>query len=173
MKGKKLRLYVLKFDQPPFGDASTHWALFLPDETVGKNKDGIPISGTLFHAHINCSGACAFKEAQYRQFSGFKLSVSPSLRSALGLDCPGVTTDHLDKACQKVSAKGTFNLVTRNCQEWVKEVLAELVIQELIPKSVFKQMQRGGFKTLKEHGKESSSSSVGSMWSGGMLRVGA
>ena len=171
MKAKKLPLYILKFDQPPFGDASTHWALFVPDETAGKNRDGIPISGALFHAQSG--GICTFKEPQYRQIPNFPLSSSPSLRSALELDRLGVTIEHLDKACQKVSGEGTFNLVTRNCQEWVKEVLGVLVIQKMIPKAVFTQMKRGGFKSLKEHGKESSSSSIGSLRGGGMLQVGA
>src|SRR5437667_9976797 len=135
MGGKKLHLYVLKFDQTPFGDATTHWALFLHDPTFVNyrdgmpyafDQDGIPICGTLFHLRKSSGGITSFGELQYRQYPKFQVSGQPLLRSTLKLKCDGVTNEHLDQACQRISNAISYNLFTENCQEWVKKVLEDL-----------------------------------------------
>jgi hypothetical protein len=156
-------IYLVKFAQPPFRDASTHWAIFLPNESAGNDKDDIPKCGHLFHVSKDGNGCCIclLQGTHYKQNEDFALSGRHSLRSTLKLDCVGaITVDYVDKVCQKVCKGRGFNFINKNCQEWVKDVLRELVKSEKLPKEVFRKMKRHGFKTLTEHGMESSSSSV-------------
>src|SRR5271169_2067444 len=87
-------LYIVKFAQPPFRDASTHWAIFLADESAGFDEDEIPYRGHLFHASKDCAacGISAIRGAKYLKFENFELSGHPKLRSTLSLDClDGIT----------------------------------------------------------------------------------
>src|SRR5437762_10246898 len=76
------RIHLLKFRQGPFGDISTHWAIFLPYESAGKDIDGIPKRGHLFHVakdDTGCSICLLQGVTHYFQNENFDLSGRPNL----------------------------------------------------------------------------------------------
>jgi hypothetical protein len=156
------QIHLVKFKNrfcPPVTD---HWCIFLQDETAGNNAHGIPISGTLFHAAKNCSGGnglCCINNTVYMK-GEVLLSESESLRSSLELTGAKATEEQVDHACLRVSQNRSFNLVTRNCQEWVIEVLKDLIGQNLVPSNALQQMKLEGYSTLAETCQDSSFKSL-------------
>jgi hypothetical protein len=53
-------------------------------------------------------------------------------------------------ACRRVSENRGFNILTKNCQEWVKEVIQILVREQRIDKRVVSDMELQGYVTLGE-----------------------
>ena len=53
-------------------------------------------------------------------------------------------------ACRQVSESRGFNILTKNCQEWVKEVIQFLVQKEQIDRKVISDMELQGYVTLGE-----------------------
>jgi hypothetical protein len=154
------QMYLARFRQGPFAIASAHWALFLP-ESVDQN--GTPV-GFLFHARkqwIDLQGEqnCTVQgTANYSLETDFCLSMCPSLLDQHCLIDSNVTAEQLNDACQYISLDRKFNLVTRNCQEWVKDVIDHLVAQNVISEAVYLEMESRGYKTLIEVCKHRSSS---------------
>ena len=165
-------VWLAKFNQAPWLDSTRHWALFVAFEPAGNDNHGIPRSGTLFHASQHCyvvGGLCATSPTVYGKKSAFELSNSKTLASATCLDETDVSEEQVDEACQSVSLNRSFNLVTRNCQEWVKEVLQQLIRENLIPEKVLDQMKLAGFKTTNERSVETSNrSSILTSWNSGV-----
>ena len=156
------QIHLAKFNNPIYLPATDHWCIFLEDETAGNNRHGIPISGILFHAAKNCSsgnGLCCINNTIYEKRK-FSLSKSKSLQSSLKLNDANATEEQIDHACLRVSNKRSFNLVNKNCQEWVIEVLTDLMGQNLVPNDVLQKMKLEGYSTLAESSQDSSFSSL-------------
>jgi hypothetical protein len=164
-------IWLAKFNQAPWLDSTAHWGIFVAFEPAGNDNHGIPKTGTLFHASQRCvvvGGSCATSPTVYRQNPEFELSSSETLASTLCLEDTDVSVGQVDKACESVSLNRPFNLVTRNCQDWVKEVLQQMISENLIPQKVFLQMKAAGFETMSERSTESSNrSSVFTIWKSG------
>ena len=146
-------IWVVKFRQPPYVGVAAHWAIFLPDPHCLKDHRGVPTSGTLFHAskHKEKCLKLDAKEMTGFQFQfEYNLSRSATLMAWLPLVDTNVTTEIVSLACVAVTGNYEFCLVTRNCQEWVKEVIRGLAANGCIPKSVLVEMDLKGFQTLGE-----------------------
>jgi hypothetical protein len=151
-------IWLAKFNQPPWLDSTMHWGIFVAFEPAGDDNHDIPKTGTLFHISQHCdgvSGSCTSSLEIYHKTDQFELSNSKKLASAKRLEDTDVSIEQIDKVCQRVSLNRPFNLVTRNCQEWVKEVLEEMVGENLIPEKVFHQMEKDGFQTMSERSTDS------------------
>jgi len=155
------QIYLARFRQKPLGIASAHWAIFLPQSV---DSNGIPIHGTLFHArkHLNDvegDQKCIFRgRAEFEPQANFHLFTSPRLLDQFCLNGSDVTAEQLTDACQRVSLDREFNLITRNCQEWVKDVIDHLVAQKVISENVYKEMRDRNYKTVMEVCRHSNSS---------------
>ena len=99
---------------------------------------------------------------QWELWKSFKLSDSKSLLDWFCFDDTEVSDVIVYSACEHVSQHRQFTVVTRNCQEWVKEVITHLVEKGHAPKTVLKQMKLQGFVTLKN---KPAASSTGSSFS--------
>jgi len=147
------QIYLAKFRQRPLGIASAHWALFLPESF---DTNGGPIQGALFHARKELSNTqgsqrCTIQgEANYSLEPEFLLLSSPGLLDSYCLKDTNVTKEQLAQACTYISQDRSFNLITRNCQEWVKDVIDYLVVHRIINDAVYREMESRGYKTLKE-----------------------
>jgi len=120
-------VFLVKFSQPPFRSPETaHWAILLP--TVPYNAGQLPDWGVLYHARKK--GFCCFPlsyNTEYERIKDFCLSHMNGLFDYHELTTVNLTDAEIDAACQQISNPRPFNLVTRNCQDWVKEVLVYLV----------------------------------------------
>jgi|SRR5271170_5317292 len=147
------QIYLARFRQRPFGVASAHWALFLPKSF---DPNGCPLQGALFHARKewnNSQGSqpCTIQgKANYGLEPDFLLLSSPSLLDSHCLKDTEVTPAQMSQACTYISQDRSFNLITRNCQEWVKDVIDYLVAHGVITDAVYGEMDARGYKTLKE-----------------------
>jgi hypothetical protein len=146
-------LYIIKFRQPPYIGASAHWGLFVPDPKSPSDDFGTPFWGTLFHA-TPLKGKCLTLTGQdmtrfeFQEY--FHLSASPSLSSCLGLDNIEIGSAQVSAACFSVSQNRQFTYISRNCQEWVKEVLKHLIAKGYASEDVFEQIRLQGYVTLGE-----------------------
>ena len=110
-------LHLILFKQlPVFSRDTAHWALFLP------NEDG-EASGILFHI---TKESCMSWKTEYRQ-KDFLPHPSPELESIFAISEINVSKAAVDAACQRVTHKRNFNIVTKNCHHWVCEVVDDLV----------------------------------------------
>lgn len=117
-------LHLIIFKTPWYGFKSTaHWALLLPENEVTPH-----CFGDVFDVK---KPAIMSKETQYAMYD-----FTPEIRDnvdvyhSLKID---VETYVVNQTCQKVSKKRPFDLVTRNCQHWVIEVIEELVKDLNVP----------------------------------------
>ena len=110
-------LHVILFKQLPiFSKDTAHWALFLP------NKDG-DNNGVLFH--ITKESYISWKtEFQQKEFSIRKSA--DTLENTLKIQEIDVSVASLDAACQRVTEGRSFNVIKKNCQHWVCEVVTDL-----------------------------------------------
>lgn len=153
------QIYLARFRHRPLSIAFAHWALFLPTSENDK-----PLEGLLFHARKewdNTHGEqrCTIQgSANFSLEPGFRLLASPGLLDYHCLKDTNVTPAQLNDACQHVSLDRRFNLITRNCQEWVKDVIDHLVEKDIITTTVYREMELKDYKTLKEQTLDKSSS---------------
>ena len=131
------KLMLLRLEQSPiFPNDTAHWTLFLP------NIDGSS-DGDLFHI-VKDSFVTA--ETRY-QNRGFSVQESQKLISGISLSEIDVSLDELDQACQRVTRNRTFNIVTNNCQHWVREVVDDLIrVLHLPAIDVLDRMNKAGYK---------------------------
>jgi hypothetical protein len=154
-------LYLVKFNQLNI-EAAAHWGIFLPHDGSAYDQYGVPHWGTLYHASKPCNGdeGSCYSLAANTQFHATQrpLSGSPGLISLLPLRSTEIRPESVERACHLVTENRRFNLVTGNCQEWVKEVIHLLINEHRIPVGVLEQMRYYGYTTLAERSVESSSS---------------
>lgn len=117
-------LHVIIFKTPWYGIKSmAHWALLLPEDEVvpGYFGDVFDVQKPKFTS----------KETQYSNYN-FTSEVRDNVDvyNSLKIDVEIYT---LNQICQKVSKNRPFDLVTRNCQHWVCEVIEEVVKDLPIP----------------------------------------
>ena len=145
-------IYLVKFRQPPYSGVAAHWAIFVAKQNTAYDDRGLPIWGNLFHASKKKSNCLNLKlrNTEFDHVEEFHLLGSPGLWTWLLLENTNVTPADVNLACHSVSLNREFNLFTRNCQDWVKEVLKSLVESEQIPEAVFETMELHDFKTLQE-----------------------
>jgi len=155
------QIYLARFRQRPLGMAFAHWALFLPENF---DETGRPVEGYLFHARKEWSNTQGEQRCTVQGLANFGLErdfdlfASPNLLDHHCLKDTDVTSAQLNEACQRVSLNHSFNLITRNCQEWVKDVIDHLVAEEVIGEAVYRERESRGYKTLKEVCRHKSSS---------------
>ena len=145
-------IFLVQFRQGPLCDASAHWGLFLPHTNSTTDRFGTPYWGSLFHAGTDetCSNANQQSMTQFHYEQSFQLAGRHSLLRCTQLDGTAVTDAQLHSACQTVTLHRHFNHITDNCQNWVREVLDNLVDTEHISDEVFKQMRKAGYVPLGE-----------------------
>jgi hypothetical protein len=150
------QIYLARFRQPPFAVASAHWAIFLPEAHTTFDSSGIPTRGSLFHARKDWINAqeplvCSVQGlTHYECRDEFPLHTSPILLDCHCLKDTDVTAAQLAHACTQTSEDRSFNYFTRNCQQWVKEVIDYLVTHDVVSVAVYAEMESRGYKTLKE-----------------------
>ena len=156
-------VYLLKFKQIPHIRLAAHWGIFLPYEYSPFDADGNPIIGDLFQASKVCGG-CSQRNSNttlWERQPHFDLPSCPNLIDVLRLDnTDNVSDTILVDACNHVSQDRKFNVISKNCQHWVREVLARLIEQNYINNDVYEQMKLHGFKTAAEAVMTSSSGSL-------------
>ena len=144
-------VFLLKFHNHPFRSPETaHWAILLP--TVPYNAGELPSWGVLYHARKR-GFCCCFplsSNTEYERIDHFDLSRENDIFDRYELSTVNLTNAEIDVACQWVSNPRTFNLVTRNCQDWVKEVLQCLVNGGLMHGQWLQEISRQGWVTLNE-----------------------
>ena len=154
-------LYLVKFNQLNM-ESLAHWGIFLPDDGSAYDQYGYPYWGTLYHASKPCNGGegCCFPLTADTQFHSTQrpLSGSPGLISVIPLRNTEIRPETVQMACHQVTENRRFNLVTANCQDWVKQVIYVLINENRIPMGVLEQMRYYGYTTLAERSVESSSS---------------
>lgn len=165
---ERLPIWLTMFRQLTPYDCTAHWGIFIPDGT-GRNCYGIPYNGTLYHASSAHCNICTLvfspdDNTLYRKHS-FLLADSPSRRKTIELENTAISEDVLDRACLEVSNGRPFN-ITRNCQEWVKEVMLNLMRSGQIPYAVLEEMERHGFTTLRERSVNSWNRTILCQWFG-------
>src|SRR5271169_5292723 len=106
-------LHLLIFKTPLVLKSTAHWALFLPDE------DGAPI-GLMFHA---AQESLTSNRTCISQMSFDVRAHMKQIQSSIVLPDLDVVVYQVWEACQAVSDNRAFNLVTRNIQHWVCEVI--------------------------------------------------
>jgi hypothetical protein len=142
------------FRQKTTHDCAAHWGIFLPAEWEDQ-YNRVPYFGTLYHASAfqcnTCTLVCSPNNNNtfYRN-EKFSLASSQSMLKAVAMQNTAISEEALDVACTTVSDCRPFNMTTRNCQEWVKEVMEYLVRNGQIPNAVLNEMKQHGFKTLTE-----------------------
>ena len=144
-------LYLVKFEQIPYVDLAAHWAIFLPYVNSPFTANGIPILGDLFHASKEW-GECGHyyngNETRWERQTYFNLPSCPSVLDVLRLHNTDYVSDTMVfGACDHVSQRRRFNIVSKNCQHWVLEVLGRLIEENYISKDIYTQMKLHGFKT--------------------------
>jgi hypothetical protein len=149
------QLYLLKFRQPPYVGVSAHWGLFLSysDSLCNAMK---PSTGYLYHATsqwTDCLNLHLFmsepRETPYERKS-YDLSNVSSLFDWWPVRDVDINDYEVHNACCQVSENRGFNVLTKNCQEWVKEVIQFLVREERIDRRVISDMELQGYVTLGE-----------------------
>jgi hypothetical protein len=113
------RLYLLIFEPTEwyYPDDAGHWALYVPskeDETVGDAFEVKKASLVTFRTEFGMIRA-------YLQngWCGLRQYVP------LNIDVPSIAS--LSQICYGVTEGRSFNIVTKNCQHWVCEVLEEVI----------------------------------------------
>ena len=109
-----LHLIIFK---TPFFQSTAHWALLLPADIVGFNY-----FGDVFDVKKT---ALISKKTEFARYN-FTREIQNNVGEyhSLNFDVEHYT---LNQICQNVSKDRPFDLVTRNCQHWVIEVVEELV----------------------------------------------
>lgn len=117
-------LHLIIFKTPWYGIKHTaHWALLLPEEEVTPK-----CFGYVFDVQ---KPTIISKETRYSMYSFTpKIQGNVDVYHSLEID---VKAYDVNQICQKVSKERRFDLVTRNCQHWVCEVVEELVEDLDIP----------------------------------------
>lgn len=101
--------------------STAHWALFIPDQEGG--SEGVVYS----------MRKAAFANKTQLHCSQITLGDMANLQSVIVV--PEVKTCEylLSAVCHEVNTGRSFNLITRNCQHWVFEVIERLVERQNIP----------------------------------------
>src|SRR5271170_8235972 len=153
-------LYLVKFDQFNI-ESWAHWGIFLPDDGSAYDQYGVPYWGTLYHASKPCNGggSCSSIMAD-TQFHATHRPLAGSLGviSVIQLRNTEIRPESVQRACHLATENRRFNMITGNCQEWVKEVIQTLINDTRLPVEVLEQMRYYGYTTLAERSIESSSS---------------
>jgi hypothetical protein len=148
-------IYLAKFRQAPYIGVAAHWGIFVPYESSPQPIDGTPGVGKLFHASMTwerCLELHLFSPgATYWEIrEGYDLQSSRALLSCIRLDSTNVSDAQVSAACTYVSGNRPFHYLTQNCQDWVKDVIAQLVVKKCLNASVFEYMELQGYKSLRD-----------------------
>jgi hypothetical protein len=118
------QLHLLIYRPPAFFPArSGHWALFLPYEEGGSVGYGLGVK------------KASFRTTQ-TQFEIFEASLEigrDDLQRHIKLQIYVNGINDLNVICHGVTQGRPFNLVTRNCQHWVCEVIEVVITRFNIP----------------------------------------
>jgi len=120
-----------------FAQSTAHWALYLADDV---STDGV---GRLYHIAKAEDGEPKFCDESFRP------SMSQSLRGAVvvGNDTD-LTEAELRETCMDVSKNRTYDLLKNNCQNWVTDVLQDLVLDGRIGQEDMDALPEKGFSPL-------------------------
>lgn len=161
------QLYLVKFRQPPYVGVSAHWGIFLSQSDSLYNA-AKPSTGYLYHASsqwTDCLNLCVFvsepRDTPYER-KQYNLSNAPSLSDWWPVRNADLQDYEVHDACRLVSESRGFNILTKNCQEWVKEVIQFLVQKEQIDRKVISDMELQGYVTLGESCKRCCAKSLSS-----------
>ena len=145
----------MKFRQLPYLGVAAHWGIFLSDSDCPYIDK--PDNGTLFHATsqwTDCLNlhllASQPRDTPHERNYYNNLYKFPSLSDYWLLANTEVNDVELSDACRKVSISRGLNILTTNCQEWVKEVIQFLVNNGRINGNALLDMELHGFVTLSE-----------------------
>lgn len=144
-------VFLVKFPNLPLLSPETaHWAILLP--TVPYIAGQLPRWGVLYHARKR--GFCfpLSPNTEYERIEQFDLS-GPNINiwDYYELCTVDLTDAEINVACLYVSNPRPFNLVTRNCQDWVKEVLQCLVNGGRMHEQWLQVISGQGWVTLNEN----------------------
>ena len=101
-----------------FAESTAHWSIFVFDEG---NTD----SGTLFHVKKESYYSGWTIQYEQRRYSIRHSKSANKIIRRRYIDLE-VTVAALDQACQRVSKNRSFNIISKNCHDWVQEVVDEL-----------------------------------------------
>jgi hypothetical protein len=156
-------IYLVKFWQMPGFNSTTHWGIYMVDESKGYDHNGVPRGGVLHHASKNpnfcfcCSGD---SNATTYSTTNYVFQISRRHYTPVLLQGVNINESQLVFACNAVSEERPFNLINRNCQQWVQEVMEKLILAGDVPQNVLDQMREAGFIPLIERSQQNPVSSV-------------
>ena len=143
-------VYLAKFRQHHLPIASAHWAIFLPSSST-RPEQGPPGLGILCHAKKEWTSCFPFVSGTlFESIPNFNLAKSRQLFDYYHLNDVNLSIEDVIASCERVSTYRNFNFAGRNCQEWVKEVLEDLIDRELLDPSVLDEMRGEGFVSISE-----------------------
>jgi len=120
-----------------FAQSTAHWALYLADDV---SADGV---GRLYHIAKAEDGEPKFRDEPFRP------SMSQSLRGAVVVaNDTDLTEAELRETCADVSKNRTYDLFKNNCQNWVTDVLQDLVYDGRIGQEDLDALPARGFAPL-------------------------
>lgn len=146
-------IYLVRFKQGPF-KATMHWGLFVGKSLKETGYEDVPWIGTLFHASgdcLTCLEPCSdsiSKETDYRHSEGFRPFKSQNFNDYLLLENVSVDIRWVHESCKNVTSGRDWNMVTANCQVWVRQVLKDLIANGYIPGKVLDDMRANDWRTL-------------------------
>ena len=115
-------LHLIKF-KPPIAllpKGTSHWALFLPHECEEGDSEGLLYS---VKKESFISTKTEFQRAKFDPRS------ASDVLSCMALTEICIKHAVLAEVCYEVSDGHPFNLISRNCQHWVYEVIEKLTIK--------------------------------------------
>lgn len=143
-------VYLVKFRQLRLPIVSAHWAIFIPYSTV-RPIQGPPGPGILYHARSEWTSCFPFLSgSQFEPIPGYNLAASRNLFDYYALNDVDLSDEDVSASCRYISAHRNFNFMGRNCQEWVKEVLDNLIQRGLLDSMVSEEIKGEGYISISE-----------------------
>ena len=140
-------VFLVKFRQGCFPLECAHWGIFLPTVRYAQ----FPTYGVLYHASKEWSNCFRLQgDTRYERLENFDLSSSDSWFDIYRLTSVNLADETISAACDRVSQYRQFNFFSKNCQEWVKEVLSCLVQDGRVDGGVFQEISLQGWITVSE-----------------------
>lgn len=135
--------------------ATMHWGIFVAEPNGDLFEEDIPNTGFLFHASgdcLTCLAPCTdiSNETKYRAPEEFRPHRSKNFHDFLFLSKTSTEVDKIHQICRSVTSGRDWNMITSNCQVWVKQIVSKLIDNGHIPPDALEKMETNNWKTLPE-----------------------
>lgn len=143
-------VYLLKFRQYHLPLLMAHWAIFLPYSSTRPSNQP-PGPGILYHASSEWNSCFPLLiGTRFEALPGYNPSTSSQLFDYFAFNGVDLSNDDVSASCTNISAHRNFTFVNQNCQEWVKEVVKNLINRGLLVAGALEEMRGEGYVSMGE-----------------------